>query len=187
MALFSGQAPRGQEGPRVEGEGLGHHVAVAVAQHDRSGRAGPGHALGEGFNRVYTRHFLATLRAKALAKCERHPGHFDAARIAGARSLAEFDDAYTAPAHGFAGVEDYWRRASARPWLGGIEVPTLVLNAANDPFVPARALPDVRTLPSAVHFDCPDEGGHVGFLAGAWPGNQDWLAKRVLAHFDRAR
>ena len=146
-----------------------------------------GHALGEGFNRVYTRHFLATLRAKALAKCERHPGRFDAARIAGARSLAEFDDAYTAPAHGFAGVEDYWRRASARPWLGGIEVPTLVLNAANDPFVPARALPDVQSLPPAVHFDCPDEGGHVGFLGGAWPGNQDWLAERVLAHFDRVR
>ena len=146
-----------------------------------------GHALGEGFNRVYTRHFLATLRTKALAKCERHPGRFDAARIACARSLAEFDDAYTAPAHGFAGVEDYWRRASARPWLGGIEVSTLVLNAANDPFVPARALPDVQTLPPAVLFDCPDEGGHVGFLAGAWPGSQDWLAARVLAHFDSVR
>lgn len=146
-----------------------------------------GHALGEGFNRVYTRHFLATLRAKALAKCQRHPGRFDAARITGARTLAEFDDAYTAPAHGFAGVEDYWRRASARPWLGGIAVPTLVLNAANDPFVPARALPDAQALPPAVHFECPPEGGHVGFLAGAWPGSQAWLAARVLAHFERSR
>jgi hypothetical protein len=146
-----------------------------------------GHALGEGFNRVYTRHFLATLRGKALAKCEHHRGRFDATRIAGARSLDEFDDAYTAPAHGFAGVEDYWRRASARPWLGGIEVPTLVLNAANDPFVPARALPDVQSLPTAVHFDCPDQGGHVGFLAGAWPGSQDWLTERVLVHFDGVR
>ena len=146
-----------------------------------------GYALGEGFNRVYTRHFLTTLRVKALAKSDRHPGRFDAARIAGARSLAEFDDAYTAPAHGFAGVEDYWRRASARPWLGDIEVPTLVLNAANDPFVPAPALPDVRTLPPAVHFECPDQGGHVGFLAGAWPGSQDWLTERVLAHFDGVR
>mgnify|MGYP006203755529 CR=1 FL=1 len=146
-----------------------------------------GHALGEGFNRVYTRHFLATLRTKALAKCERHRGRFDAARIACARSLAEFDDAYTAPAHGFAGVEDYWRRASARPWLGGIEVPTLLLNAANDPFVPAAALPDAQALPPAVRFECPHEGGHVGFPGGAWPGSQDWLAARVLAHFDRMR
>ncbi len=145
-----------------------------------------GRALGEGFNRVYTRHFLATLRAKALAKCENHPGRFDAARIASARSLAQFDDAYTAPAHGFAGVGDYWRRASARPWLGGIAVPTLILNAANDPFVPARALPDPAALPPAVRFECPHDGGHVGFLAGAWPGSQEWLAARVLAHFGRA-
>lgn len=146
-----------------------------------------GHALARGFNRIYTRHFLVTLRDKALAKCERHPGHFDAARVASARTLAEFDDAYTAPAHGFAGVEDYWRRASARPWLGGIDVPTLVLNAANDPFVPARALPDAQALPPTVRFECPDHGGHVGFLAGAWPGSQDWLAARVLGHFERAR
>lgn len=146
-----------------------------------------GYALGEGFNRLYTRHFLATLRTKALAKCERHPGRFDAARIARARSLAEFDDAYTAPAHGFAGVDDYWRRASARPWLGGIAVPTLVLNAANDPFVPATAWPDPQTLPSAVHFELPQQGGHVGFLAGRWPGSQDWLAARVLAHFAALR
>ena len=84
-------------------------------------------------------------------------------------------------------MEDYWRRASARPWLGGIAVPTLVLNAANDPFVPARALPDAQALPPAVHFECPSQGGHVGFLAGAWPGSQDWLAERVLAHFDHVR
>lgn len=146
-----------------------------------------GHALGRGFNRVYTRHFLATLRAKALAKSDRHPGRFDAGRIARARSLAEFDDAYTAPAHGFAGVEDYWRRASARPWLGGIAMPTLVLNAANDPFVPAAAWPDPQALPSAVRFECPQQGGHVGFLAGRWPGSQDWLAARVLAHFAALR
>ena len=77
--------------------------------------------------------------------------------------------------------------ADDRRRLGDIEAPTLVLNAANDPFVPARALPDVQSLPPAVHFDCPDEGGHVGFLAGAWPGSQDWLAERVLAHFDHVR
>lgn len=142
-----------------------------------------GCALGKGFNRIYSSHFLTTLRRKALAKCERHPGHFDAGRIARARSLAEFDDAYTAPAHGFAGVEDYWRRASARPWLDRIEVPTLVLNAANDPFVPVAAWPDPRALAQAVRFECPGEGGHVGFLGGAWPGDQGWLAARVLAHF----
>lgn len=145
-----------------------------------------GTALGEGFNRIYTRHFLATLRAKALGKCAAHPGRFDDGRIAAARTLAEFDDTYTAPAHGFDGVADYWRRASARPWLAGIRVPTLLLNARNDPFVPATALPDPRNLPPAVRFECPRAGGHVGFLGGPWPGSQDWLCARVLAHFEHA-
>ncbi len=143
-----------------------------------------GTALGRGFNRVYTRHFLSTLRAKALAKSTHHPGHFDAARIAQALTLADFDDAYTAPAHGFHGVADYWRRASALPWLRAIHCPTLVLNAANDPFVPAAALPQATELAHEVHFDCPVDGGHVGFCSGVWPGDQDWLAQRLLAHFD---
>lgn len=143
-----------------------------------------GTALGQGFNRVYTLHFLRTLKAKALAKCAAHPGCFDAAHIAQARTLAEFDDAYTAPAHGFNGVADYWCRASARPWLRAIHCPTLVLNAANDPFVPAAALPQVTDLAPAVHFAHPAEGGHVGFCTGAWPGEQTWLAQGLLAHFD---
>jgi len=144
-----------------------------------------GKALGRGFNRVYARHFLATLRRKALAKCAAHPGAFDAARIAGARSLEAFDDAYTAPAHGFAGVGDYWRRASARPWLGGIRVPTLLLNAANDPFVPAPALPRPAELSAAICQELPAGGGHVGFLAPPWPGTQDWLAHRIITWLTR--
>lgn len=142
-----------------------------------------GTALGQGFNRMYSRHFLATLKRKALAKCAAHPGHFDAARIARAASLAAFDDAYTAPAHGFAGVDDYWRRASARPWLGGIRTPTLVLNAANDPFVPPAALPRGHDLSPHTRFELPAGGGHVGFLAGPWPGTQDWLGRHLLSHF----
>lgn len=146
-----------------------------------------GAALGRGFNLVYARHFLATLKHKALAKCGDHPGRFDAPRIAQARTLETFDDAYTAPAHGFAGVGDYWRRASARPWLSAIRCPTLVLNAANDPFVPADALPDPHALPATVTFEYPKGGGHVGFLGGNWPGVQDWLGQRLLAHFDTLR
>lgn len=143
-----------------------------------------GQALGHGFNRLYTLHFLDTLKRKALAKCELHPGLFDATRIAGARTLFDFDDAYTAPAHGFAGASDYWRRASSKPLLRGIRCPTLLLSAANDSFVPAAALPLKTELSSAVRFECPASGGHVGFLGGPWPGNQDWLTRRVLRHFD---
>jgi predicted alpha/beta-fold hydrolase len=143
-----------------------------------------GHALGRGFNRLYSAHFLLTLRAKALAKHARDPGLFDATRVRRARSLYDFDDAYTGPVHGFAGADDYWRRASSKPWLRAIRVPTLLLNAANDPFVPPAALPRPAELAAAVRFECPPHGGHVGFLGGAFPGHIGWLPERLLQHFD---
>lgn len=143
--------------------------------------------LGRGLNRIYTRHFLQTLIPKALEKAQRFPGHFDRDRILRARSLQDFDDAYTAPAHGFADVFDYWRRASSKPLLGGIQVPTLLLNAANDPFVPRAALPAESELGPKLQFECPARGGHVGFLQGTWPGNLDWLPERLLKHFERLR
>jgi uncharacterized protein len=85
--------------------------------------------------------FLRTMKPKALAKWDQHPGLFDRARVAAARTLWDFDDAFTAPVHGFAGTDDYWARASAGPHLARIRIPALVLNARNDPFVPAASLP----------------------------------------------
>lgn len=142
-----------------------------------------GHALGAGLNRLYTRNFLATLKPKALAKLVRHPGLADAQAIRRASTLFAFDDAYTAPVHGYRDAADYWRRASSRPWLRHIQVPTLLLSAANDPFVPAGALPGPADLSPAVHFECPAQGGHVGFLAGPWPGHLGWLPRRLHAFF----
>lgn len=143
--------------------------------------------LARGFNRVYTRYFLHTMRPRAAIKAIRFPGSFDAAKVAGAGSLAEFDDAFTAPLHGFDGYEDYWRRASAKPLLGGIAVPTLLLHALNDPFMPAGCLPREHEVAAAVSLEYPPEGGHVGFVSGAFPGRLDWLPKRLLAHFGQAR
>lgn len=142
-----------------------------------------GAALDQGFNRLYTWHFLRTLKPKALAKCAAWGGHFDAPRIAQTRTLREFDDAYTAPAHGFAGVDDYWRRASARPLLAGIEVPSLLLNADNDPFVPLAALPAASELSAAIVAERSTGGGHVGFTSEG-PESGRWLGERVLNHFE---
>jgi uncharacterized protein len=142
-----------------------------------------GAALGRGFNRIYSMHFLQSLKRKALEKSERHPGLFDPQAVRSARSLRDFDDVYTGPMHGFSGVEDYWRRASSKPWLGAISTPTLLVCAANDPFVPPAALPGQCELSPRVAFECAPTGGHVGFMAGPWPGSIAWLPHRLLAHF----
>ncbi len=133
--------------------------------------AAAGHAIDRGFNwLVYSRMFLATMKPKALAKLRQHPGLFDPDRLAAARTLYEFDDIFTAPLHGYRDTPDYWRRASAKPHLAQIRIPALVLNARNDPFVPAASLP--RAVDSRfVTLWQPEQGGHVGFPHGGWPSN----------------
>jgi predicted alpha/beta-fold hydrolase len=141
-------------------------------------------ALSSGFNLVYAWHFLRTLIPAARAKDRRFPGRIDLDRALQARTLAEFDDAVTAPLHGFLGVEDYYARSSAGPLLARIETPALLLHAANDPFLPATALPHPEQLPASVTLEVHAGGGHVGFVHGRLPGRIDWLPQRLLAHFD---
>ena len=142
--------------------------------------AAGGHAIGRGFNRqVYTRMFLRTMKVKARAKLAQHPGLFDAGRLAAARDLYAFDDVFTAPLHGFAGVEDYWARGSAKPHLANIRVPALALNARNDPFVPADSLPRPGEVGRHVTLWQPAQGGHVGFCEGAPPGDVRGLPQAV--------
>jgi predicted alpha/beta-fold hydrolase len=142
-----------------------------------------GDALGRGFNLVYTRAFLATLRRKSLQKLKKHPGLYDAALVRRARTLRAFDNVVTAPLHGFRDADDYWTRASSKPLLSNIRVPTLMLNARNDPFLPASALPHAHEVSASVTLEFPDEGGHVGFVGGRFPGNLHWLPRRVLTFF----
>ncbi|MFM2345479.1 MAG: hypothetical protein RL654_232 [Pseudomonadota bacterium] len=151
--------------------------------------AAAGDAIGRGLNRrIYTPMFLRTMKPKALAKLAQHPGLFDAERLRAARDLREFDDVFTGPLHGFAGVDDYWRRASSRHRLAEIRVPALVINPRNDPFVPADSLPAPHEAGRAVELWQPAHGGHVGFASGAWPGDVralpqqvcDWLQGRTV-------
>jgi predicted alpha/beta-fold hydrolase len=149
--------------------------------------AAGGHAIGRGFNRqVYTRMFLRTMKPKALLKWQQHPGLFDRERLRAARTLYEFDNLFTAPLHGFKDTDDYWSRASAKPHLHRIRIPALVLNARNDPFVPAHSLPGAQEVGRFVTLWQPVHGGHVGFAHGRFPGHgqtlpqavTDWLAVR---------
>jgi predicted alpha/beta-fold hydrolase len=157
-------------------------LAAAAAVSTPLDLTAAGIAIGQGANRIYTQSFLHTLRPKALAMAARFPGLLDAAKIRAARSMWMFDDAVTSPLHGFAGVDDYWSRASAKPWLVTVMLPTLVLNARNDPFIPPASLSAAHEVSGAVTLEQPAEGGHAGFLAGPAPGNLDWLPQR-LVHF----
>ena len=146
-----------------------------------------GQALQQGFSLVYAKRFLVTLKANSRAKLARFPGLFDERRMLSARTLYDFDDAVTAPVHGFRDAADYWRRASSKPWLGGVRLPALVLNALNDPFLPRQALPGPQQVSASVRLEYPEAGGHVGFVSGAFPGHLGWLPQRLLDFFDSQR
>ena len=137
--------------------------------------------LDFGFKRVlYTRYFLRSMRPKALAKIVAHNLVIDARAIRASATFRQFDDLFTAPIHGFDNAEDYWKRSSSKPWLKEIKVPTLLINARNDPFLPECVLPHRDDVSDSVALDFPREGGHVGFVSGRFPGNLDWLPNRIF-------
>lgn len=169
-----------------EGTNAGARARAAAAVCPPLNLVAAGAALRRGFNRLYTREFLRTLKPKALAKLERFPGLFDRLAMEDARDFDAFDDLYTAPAHGYRGVLDYWTRASSKPDLVRIAVPTLILNARNDPFLPAAHLPRAHEVSGSVSLEQPEGGGHVGFVSGAFPGHLRWLPARLIEFFEAA-
>jgi predicted alpha/beta-fold hydrolase len=147
-------------------------VAAVAAISSPIDLAAGGRAIGRGFNRlVYTRMFLRSMKPKALRKLAQYPGLFDRDALLRAKDLYEFDNVFTAPLHGFKNTDDYWLRASAKPHLQRIEIPALVVNARNDPFVPASSLPSRQDVGSHVTLWQPQHGGHVGFPLGRVPGH----------------
>ena len=138
--------------------------------------------LDQGFGkRVYTANFLRTMRRKVADKARAHPGVLDVAAARRARTFAAYDRAVTAPLFGFADERDYWRRASCRPYLAAVARPVLVINAVDDPFVPADALPAPAELAPEVELMLTARGGHVGFVDSRWPWRADsWAERRAL-------
>lgn len=169
-------------------EALPSPVKGAVAMSVPFDLARASRHLGRGFGAVYEKFFLRSLIPKALAKIDRHPELAPLVRVRGARTLWEFDDAFTAPLHGFVDAADYYARASSLPYLSQISLPTLLLSARDDPFLPPDVLDAVRvavTGAPAVEIEFPDRGGHVGFTSGRWPWKPwyygEWRAAQFLA------
>ncbi|MFV2030094.1 YheT family hydrolase [Neisseria sp. S1] len=139
-------------------------------------------AAGTRFDRgttrlLYTRYFLNTLLPKARAF------NFNTEYLNRCRTLRDFDNAFTAPLHGFADAADYYRRASSKPLLHDVGIPLLLLNAVNDPFLPPEALPSEKEVSKYVTLYQPAQGGHVGFVSGSGRGHLNWLPQTLLAYF----
>ena len=165
-----------------EAQQQAHIVDAACAISAPLDLAAGGAALSRGVNMIYTRNFLQTLKPKCLEKLKQFPGLFNREALLQTKNLYEFDNIVTAPLHGYRNTEDYWHRASAKHILPDISVTTLVLNAQNDPFLPARYLPQKAS--SHVTLEYPRQGGHVGFATGALPGSLDWLPRKIVHFFD---
>jgi uncharacterized protein len=163
------------------GDTAAQTASVVCAVSSPIDMAAGGRAIGKGFNRqVYTRMFLRSMKRNALLKLAQHPGLFSREKLLAARDLYAFDDVFTAPLHGFKGTDDYWARSSAKPHLHSIRIPALVLNARNDPFVPASSLPGAQEVGRHVTLWQPRHGGHVGFPGGRWPGHLHTLPEAVM-------
>lgn len=145
-----------------------------------------GNALSERFigKWVYSPYFLKSMKAKIYEKSRRFPGMIDILRLGQARTIRDFDDIYTAPMHGYQHALDYWTQASSKPLLRSIAIPTLLLNAKNDPFVPEESLPQPQEASAQVLLHQPEQGGHVGFTTGAFPGHIHWLPTRLARFFE---
>ena len=142
-------------------------------------------ALEHGLSRtLYAPYFLRTLLPKVKQEQGLKPTPaLDWPKLYASRSLKDFDNYYTAPVHGFANADEYYQRSSAKPLLKHIQRPTLIINAQNDPFMPAEALPTAADVSEHVCLYQPKHGGHVGFVSGKFPGHLHWLPHTVLTFF----
>ena len=132
-------------------------------------------------NAIYMRRFLVSLHQKIRAKQHRYPRLLDDTGYGRIKTFRQFDDRYTAPIHGFRNAQDYWTRCSSKPWLRCIEVPTLIVNAMDDPFLAGGCYPVQECSHNPrVTLETPRHGGHVGFV-DCRAGGRYWSEQRALA------
>ncbi len=144
--------------------------------------------LAQGASRLYQWRLVRSMQARFKAKFDLNNNPLGITDLGALDSFWRFDDAVTAPLHGFRDVHDYYARASCRQFLRKIAVPTLILHAADDPFVPAHAIPHATELSPTVSLELAARGGHVGFITGRLPGRaRYWLEPRIIAHLNDIR
>jgi len=172
----------GERGERVD-----HRVHAGVAFSVPCDLAAGAFKMALPSNRLYMRRFLRMLHEKIRAKMELFPGEIDDADFDRMRSFKDFDERYTAPLHGFESAEDYWRKASSKPSLNHIAVPTLLVSALNDPFLAVECFPREEAKRSGCFFlETPASGGHVGFVSCNHDGEY-WSERRAVNFLENLR
>ena len=141
--------------------------------------------LEKGFSKVYQSYLIRQLQQKMLLKLERGNSQLplNGEAIKRLNTFYDFDHQVTAPLHGFNGVDDYYQKASALPLLSKIAKPTLILHAADDPFMTDAVIPSLAHLPACVEYELHANGGHVGFIEGGTPWQpRYYLEQRLLRY-----
>ena len=169
-----------------QGDALPPQVRAAAAVSVPFDLEGGARRIERGFSRIYTRHFLRTLKVKAREKLEQFPGLFDPDALERAATLYDFDDAVTAPVHGFRDAHDYYSRSSSLQFLQGVRIPTLLISASDDPFLPLHVFDTVRILAhnsDVLEAELWPSGGHVGFVSGFSPLRPRYYAEERAMEF----
>ena len=155
-------------------------ICAAVAFSVPCDLAGSAQRLEHLTNRLYMHRFLKTLSAKVREKVQRFPGQIHDDGLAQMRTFREFDHAYTAPIHGFSSAEDYWRQCSCSTQLHNVAIPTLLINARNDPFLTPSCFPlETARNSQQLYLETPEHGGHVGFVQFR-QGSTYWSEQRAV-------
>ena len=138
--------------------------------------------MGDSQNKLYMNKFLKSLRSKVLEKSEKHPSYnLDINKLMNAKTFKDFDGLYTAPVSGFSGPEDYWKKASSKPYLPSIKKPVLLISSKDDPFLAKECYPYKEAKESNYfHLEVTKYGGHVGFISSFLPKKNRWLENRIL-------
>jgi len=170
----------GEDATAVSGE-----VKAAVAISTPVDLEGSALRIGHTSNQLYMRRFIRMLSEKIEAKAAVYPEELDPKGCRELEDFLAFDGRYTAPLNGFKSAEDYWRRCSSLNWLEAVRVPSLLLNARNDPFLSKACFPeDVARGSENLYALFPDRGGHLGFPS--WRGGGRAWHETVAIDFLRA-
>jgi len=155
-------------------------VSVPLDLHDSA------RALSSGFSKIYQYHLVKRMKKAVRRKFDPHTAAFDWPLAMAARTFAQFDDAITAPLHGFSGKDEYYDRCSSIAFLSEIRRPTLIVNALDDPFTTPSSVPDPQQLSDSVEFELSRHGGHVGFVSGGMPWKPRYhLPGRIIEFLDQ--